>query len=316
MALISRHLLVLSILFFQLFAWIPSVCAQKRDTDNLIERTISHDGLKRKYYVYAPPGYDPGRPIPLVFVFHGYKQSAKDISELTRFNTIADKYNFLVVYPQAYKGSWSDGRKVCWLHSYNDLGYVDKLISRMEQKWNADRTRVYAAGYGNGGFFSQALGLHYPDKIAAIASVAATLPQIVLTKRKPKKPVSVLFIVGDKDPVVPFSGGTVGENFYRKSRGQAVSAAQALSFWIEGNGCNSSYQEGSLPDIDPTDQTRIKWIHYRNCKKNSEVILFAVMGGGHCWPGSRKDYTAKKFGLTSMDLDASQEIWRFFAKHR
>lgn len=194
------------------------VLAQKLDTDNLIERSVSHEGIKRHYYVYAPSGYDPGRPIPCVFVFHRYKQTAKELSSLTEFNTIADKYNFLVVYPSAYKGNWSDGRKLSWLHSYNDIGFVSSLIDTLEHKWNVDRSKIYAAGFGNGGFFAQALALSHPDKIAAVASVAATLPKIVVSKRKPHSPVSVLLIVGDKDPVVPFSGGPIGEGIYRKTR--------------------------------------------------------------------------------------------------
>ena len=308
-----KHLIVIPLVVLSWF--LPGLPALA-EVDNLIARSLAFEGLKRKYFVHAPPGYDPGKQIALVLLFHEENQKAKELSDVTGFNTIADRYNFLVVYPEAVKGTWKDGRKINWSHTYDDVGFVKKLIEHLEQTWNIDRTRVFAAGFGNGGFFTQKLALDVPDQFAGIASVAATLPKIVVSKRRAHEPVSVLLILGKDDPIVPFDGGYVGAGKLKKHRGLVVSASDAVKFWVGENKCSDTYKEGSWPDLDPTDECSVKWIQYTQCKSDSEVVLFAVLGGGHCWPGARKDSSARKYGAMCRDLDASMEIWRFFAKHQ
>jgi polyhydroxybutyrate depolymerase len=55
-------------------------------------------------------------------------------------------------------------------------------------------------------------------------------------------------------------------------------------------------------------------VTYRDCQ--SDVALYRVEGGGHTWPGSGQQ-TARPIivGRTSRDIDATDEIWRFFS-HR
>lgn len=285
-------------------------------SDNLIASQLSHEGIIRKFYIHAPSSYDPGKKIPAVFVFHEMGQNAPEMAEVTGFNTISEEGNFLVVYPQAVKEVWNDGRKSSWAHLYDDLGFVDKLIDRLELKWNVDRSRIYACGLGNGGFFCQSLAVNLSDKFAAVSSVAATMPEIFFHKRRPLGPLSVLFILGMKDPLVPFDGGFVEEDKkFRKIRSAVVSASQAVEYWSRGNKCSQNYEHGFLPDLDPTDKTRVRWVHYKDCQGHTEVVLLAVEEGGHSWPGARKNLSQRKYGLTCKDFDASHEIWRFFSKH-
>jgi polyhydroxybutyrate depolymerase len=43
------------------------------------------------------------------------------------------------------------------------------------------------------------------------------------------------------------------------------------------------------------------------------VLLYAVIGGGHTWPGSPVEIAS--LGPTTHEIDASQLIWAFFAAH-
>jgi Poly(3-hydroxybutyrate) depolymerase len=45
----------------------------------------------------------------------------------------------------------------------------------------------------------------------------------------------------------------------------------------------------------------------------SEVELIVIEGGGHSWPGGER--LARFLDPPSSALDASDEIWRFFARH-
>ena len=69
------------------------------------------------------------------------------------------------------------------------------------------------------------------------------------------------------------------------------------------------------PDRDPHDGTRVKCTRYVNESDGTEVILYAVEGGGHTWPGGFQYLPAWIIGKTSRDIDANEVIWAFFKRH-
>ena len=74
-------------------------------------RSLSHDGLERKYLIYSPllTNADSGKR-PLLFVLHGGGGTHRGMVRLTkkRFNELADRDGFFVVYPQGIDKSWND----------------------------------------------------------------------------------------------------------------------------------------------------------------------------------------------------------------
>ena len=62
------------------------------------ERSIIHEGLERKYTVHIPDNFNEDSP--LVFIMHGYTGTANGIMEYSGMNNIADRENFIAVYPQ------------------------------------------------------------------------------------------------------------------------------------------------------------------------------------------------------------------------
>lgn len=54
----------------------------------------------RKYRLWVPPNPDGREQSPLVMMLHGCWQSAKDLAKICGMNAIADRNNFLVVYPE------------------------------------------------------------------------------------------------------------------------------------------------------------------------------------------------------------------------
>ena len=59
---------------------------------------------------FAPKGFD--KPLPAVLAFHGGGSNARQMEQYTRFNDLAAKAGFLVVYPEAVDGNWNDGRGI------------------------------------------------------------------------------------------------------------------------------------------------------------------------------------------------------------
>lgn len=69
------------------------------------------------------------------------------------------------------------------------------------------------------------------------------------------------------------------------------------------------------PDRDPKDGTRVRKELYNQCRENSEVVLYAIEGGGHTWPGGDQYLPQWIIGKTDRDIDANEVIWDFFKRH-
>jgi polyhydroxybutyrate depolymerase len=70
-----------------------------------------------------------------------------------------------------------------------------------------------------------------------------------------------------------------------------------------------------LPDKDPTDGTTVTTEVYGGCKEGVDVILYAIKGGGHTWPGGFQYLPESIIGKTCKDFNASEIIWQFFKSH-
>jgi polyhydroxybutyrate depolymerase len=84
---------------------------------------------------------------------------------------------------------------------------------------------------------------------------------------------------------------------------------------VTHNKCTASPQVTQLPDKDPSDGTTVRVETYGGCQDNVEVVLYAVEGGGHTWPGGLQYASESRIGKTSRDFDASELIWQFFKEH-
>jgi len=70
-----------------------------------------------------------------------------------------------------------------------------------------------------------------------------------------------------------------------------------------------------LPDKDPSDGTKVRKEIYGGCRDGVEVVLYAIEGGGHTWPGGLQYLPESIIGRTSRDFNASEVIWQFFEEH-
>jgi polyhydroxybutyrate depolymerase len=293
--------------------------------------SIVHGGLKRTYLLHIPKSFDKERPWPLVFVLHGGGGDGSKVAKLTGFSAKADSAGFVVCYPDAVNHHWNDGRQVRRFKSQrddvDDIGFIAILIDRLAKDLNIDRQRVHATGISNGGMMSYRLGCELADRIAAIAPVAAAMPEPLSqavgtvpgspaeipgdSPRRPARPVPVLAINGTRDPLVPYEGGGVG--LYHK-RGEVLSVAKTIEFWVAADSCGPKPETTEIPDVDPHDGIKVVRERYSGGRESSEVILYRVEGGGHTWPsGARR---VARFGKTARDIDATEVIWEFFARHR
>jgi len=285
-----------------------------------LNSSISLGGLERTYLLYIPSSYEPTKPIPVVFLFHGGGGTGQGMERLTLggLNRIADREGFIIVYPDGIEKHWNDGRGLQAYRAHreniDDVGFISALIDHLIRTLNVDATRIYAAGISNGGQFSQRLACELSDRIAAIGVVAIQLPEHLPSSCAPKRPVSVLMMPGTEDPLVPWEGGEIGFKRGRKF-GRVLSVSESIRFWTMKNKCPSSPMITYEPDRDPKDGTRVRRESYGPCSQETETLLYAIEGGGHTWPGGDQYLPAWMIGRTSRDIDAHEVIWEFFKRH-
>ncbi len=267
------------------------------------------DGINRHAYLYTPSSYDPSQPMPLMLAFHGGQSNSVNFVVITGFNEVAEREGFMVAYPNAHEGHWRDGRNSPRFdQTTNDVLYVSLLIEKIKRIRNVDRRRIYTAGLSNGGFLVFRLACELSDKIAAYATVAATIPEAY--DPKPKEPVSLLMIHGLKDKFIPWSGGRMLDAT------RITSVPKTFKFWKEHNQCESVKADvfADEANLKQEPKLQIRCLKGQACKHNTSLELIVIPGAGHTWPGGFKQPPVI-LGPTNTILKGSQVIWDFCSRH-
>ena len=301
------------------------------------EEVVKVNGSPRKIQVHLPPDYSKKKRYPVVLVLHGLGQDASLIARISHFNKIADQFGFIVVYPNSRDGRWTAapdagvrtiapfGRRRSILDdmtrppSPNDVGgdplneipFFNDLLDQIETEYSVDISRIYAAGYSDGGFLDFRLGCQMADRIAAIATVGAVLPASLAESCSnwSWRAVPLLMMNGTDDPMVPYRGrlsGGVGFNM--------LPARETLKEWAKINNCGPKPERTTIaPRTDLGLETRVDT--YSDCRDDAAAILYSIEKGGHTWPGGEQYIPVRFIGKTNGDLDASEIIWNFFSAH-
>lgn len=293
----------LSILSFILFMLINRIHAQQRT------ESISIDGLKREFITYIPSGIINGRKLPVIISLHGRLGTAERQMKFADFIPIAEREKVIIVCPQGIERSWNDGRETpANSKGINDVKFIDQLITYIINTDNADAGRIYVTGMSNGGFMASRLACELSNRIAAIAVVAASMDEGM--SYQPRKIIPVMDIQGTKDPLVPFGGGMMKKG----AGGSIYGHKEVLAKWATTDGCNNKPVVTNLP-VKISDGTSVIKEEYSNTN-GVKVIGFTIVEGGHTWPGGSQYLPKFVIGTVTKNLNACEEIWKFFKGNR
>lgn len=265
--------------------------------------SLEFEGRERSYRVHVPPGYSPTTPIPVVMAFHGGYGTGKYMQKQTRMTEVSDANRFLGVFPDGLHRTWNAGGccEESMRKNINDVGFVGKMLDKLEADYCVDRRRVFATGFSNGSMFAHRLACELSDRVAAVAPVSGV---IMVSNCQPKRPMSVMIFHGTADPRSLWEGGLGDKDPEKGVRDSlAVTVGKLTSRYHCATKPKVTLKKGAV--TCETDES---------CDGSNEVTLCKIQGAGHQWPGGESIWT-KKLGPMNTDISASELMWKFFQRH-
>ena len=287
-----------SILKFSILLTILSSCRKNNIYDNSEScytnsnaQIILHNGINREYVLYIPDSYNGFSKVPMLFNFHGFGESASEFMNYADMRSLAELYNFVLVYPQGSCLNGSSHWNACPTGGDNksnadDFGFVEAIINEILSQYNVDIERIYSIGYSNGGMMAYGLANYKSDLIAAVASVSGAMLDCIGTTIHP---MPIVHLHGTYDDVIPYNGS----NDWR-------SVQSTLYHWVN---LNNTKRTPSISS-ENIDGMTIEHYSYEQGDRSVSVDHYKYIGGGHVW-----------FSATFQSQNTSELIWNFVSRY-
>jgi poly(hydroxyalkanoate) depolymerase family esterase len=283
------------------------------DRGHFNTHAYSNAAGRRQYRLYVPAG-SRGELLPLIVMLHGCTQNADDFAAGTHMNALAERYRFIVAYPEQPQQA---NPSKCWNWFRPDDQHCERgepsLIAGITREivatHNVDSTRVYVAGLSAGGAMAAIMIGSYSELYAAAgvhsglpAGCAHDLPSALAAMKGGGRLRQTRYAMHDtaslpKRPMIVFHGDADATVHIRNST-QLV------------QGFDVRPQEGH--EQRRTDAGR------RACTVSQLVSadgidaeLWTIHGAPHAWAGGN----ARGSFTDPSGPDASAEMLRFFLEH-
>ncbi|WP_234023267.1 alpha/beta hydrolase family esterase [Sorangium cellulosum] len=248
--------------------------------DPRTQQTLTVGGVTRYYLIHVPESYDPSKPLPLVFGIHGLNMNnvwaAHDNSGFQLIQETDDQA--LLIYPQGLpangtsqppstQSQWGTADSNWGGPPPNanparleaDLAFFDAMIEHAKTNYCVDTERVFAVGFSQGGFMTNALGCHRSSVFRGLAPVAGW---------GPNGSQPTCSDTGAAHAVIQTQGDTDGT--VTPALGQAT-----RDFWRDRNGCGAT----TVPSASFGDAC----VEYQGCKDGLPLV-YCRHPGGHSVP--------------------------------
>lgn len=276
---------------------------------------VKIDNLERTFIYHIPKNLKPNPK--LIMVYHGSRLKAYMMQILTGhgFDIMADiNKNAIIVYPQGYEEQWNDCRAKAPYNAnklnLDDVGFTDAVIDYFKVNYKINDQTIYAIGYSNGGGMVSRLANEKPGLFKALAIICSNIPVDENNKcRLKQKPLSLIYFVGEQDPIVKYGGG---ESFVKgKSFGFSQSVEESLSYWLKANECNNTSKKLAEFRNSQGELTALQ-TNYRSVVTSKTISFVKILDGGHTIPNFQFRIPIKILGNMNGEVNAPELIWDFF----
>lgn len=181
-------------------------CGATPATGSLEPQALEIDGVQRHYIVSVPSSYDPERPYPLLFAFHGGGDSGQGFKGWSGVENVAEG---IYIYPDGVNGIWAE-------EVYNN----DFRLEHAAYEWAADHfcidpNRVFAWGFSWGGWVTTQFACNSPDLLRGVIEIAGGGP----LGQQCDTPVPMMLIHGSADDAEPITSSEKTRDLFTELNG-------------------------------------------------------------------------------------------------
>ena len=296
------------------------------------QSTKSCGPLTRRYLSYVPKRLQPGSGAPVLIMLHGSSgnaETARTFHAHNRFDTLADRDGFIVVYGNAAPGAHTSPdpsfpNTGVWRQAFFDDGQVDnveyltKVIADLTMRGvTSGENPVFLTGISNGGGMALTAVRRLPDYFLGVAAFMPYDGQ----QPKPVPRTSIkrfLFAYGIDDPGM--------------SEGYHEVLAPQPALWATAMGLSAAVIQASkkatLPDLVAegsdyhgenrvalaTRSSRVTEYSMIGADGLTQVRVLVLERAGHFWPNpiqDTQDWVLNHWGFRNQDFDAADMVWEF-----
>lgn len=281
----------------------------------------------RAYRLYLPAAASSRSGLPLLVMLHGCEQDALVFAEGTRMNQLAERYDFIVLYPEQSRranlfGCWSWFQPAV-LRGSGEAAVIARIARRVMRRYRVDPTRVYLTGMSAGGAMACVLANRYGTLFAACAVHsglmygAATSPSAATAAMRMGSPNAALKAALQTTLTLPPSAAFVPTMVVHGDSDKTVNPVNAEQI-IEQ--VRTQAENDSVPPrrLVETAERRVagpgRAYQVRDYKRDGRIVLrkLIIEGLGHAWSGGDERHPFND----AQGPDASQLIWDFLREFR
>lgn len=134
--------------------------------------------LERDFIVRFPQNVDSKEGWPVVFLFHGYGDTADNFETLLASEVDNSTMPFILIVPEARADIFSFGvppKGLDWdmiilEDGSAEVDLFDAVLECVDSRWGVDDTHIHLAGFSAGAITSDSIALMRSDKVASIAT--------------------------------------------------------------------------------------------------------------------------------------------------
>jgi len=294
------------------------------------QRTKDCGSLTRRYLSYMPRSILPGSAAPVLIALHGLGADAESMRGFItqgRFETLADRDGFIVVYGNAAPGPGTVAERPngggfrkdpSGQSQVDDFAYLQGIIDDLSSRGAiSGKNPIFLSGLSDGGGMTHMAALHDPTRYRGIAELMPYPGSTVAmpTAKGNSTLQRVLLGYSLTDP-----GMIAGYATQLAPLGPAWAAALGLSSYPRTSTLPDRVKEGAdyrgtLSTALLTRDSRGEQDDYGAEASKAQVRVLRFDHAGHLWPVANppdQEQQIAEFGFRNRDIDMSEVVWEFF----
>lgn len=290
--------------------------------------------LTRRYLSYVPKTLAAGSDAPVVILLHGLGADAESMRNFItqgRFETLADRDGFIVVYGNAAPGAATVAERpngggfrkdASAQPQVDDFAYLQNIITDLVARGAiSGKNPVFLSGLSDGGGMTHLAALHDPTRYRGIAELmpypGSTVPMPTASAGFALRRVLLGYSLNDPGmsagyatllaPLGPAWAAALGLS----AEEQTAPRTTALPDLVKEG---ADYQ-GTLPNALLTRDSQGEQLDYGTDPAGAQVRVLRFDHAGHLWPRvnpADRDQEIAEFGFRNQDIDMTDVVWEFF----